>query len=297
MKALIVILTRQSYCQVAHADDALLKSALQQLDCRVDIVAWDDGAYPFEAADLAIVRSCWDFHFRADEYLRKIKNIAARVPLVNPVKYIETYCSKRYLANLSAAGISIVATEFCQNLAQTLQAAANFKSRQVVLKPVVSASGDNTFCLQRTDHKALELAAAQIFKVCDELLVQPFIETVQSHGEFSSVIIDGHVCFTMRKTPAKDGFLVHEHHGGQYKETTISQADQDFLEQICAIFPQPPLYMRVDYLHGADGFALLLELELNEPNLYLRKSPQVLTHLSVRLAEIGHETHRRRAAK
>jgi glutathione synthase/RimK-type ligase-like ATP-grasp enzyme len=289
MNPLIVILTRQSYCQVAHEDDALLKSALQRLDCRVDIVAWDDATYPFETADLAIVRSCWDFHFRVDEYLRKIKNIGARVHLLNPVKYIETYCSKHYLADISAAGINTVATAFCQNLAQTLQAAANFNSRQVVLKPVVSASGDNTFCLQKNDHKALELSAAKIFQVCDELLVQPFIETVQSRGEFSSVIIDGHVRFTMRKTPAKGGFLVHEHHGGQYRKTEISQTQQDFLDQICAIFPQPPLYMRVDYLHGADGHPALLELELNEPNLYLRKSPEVLTHLSARLAEIGHK--------
>jgi len=58
------------------------------------------------------------------------------------------------------------------------------------------------------------------------------------------------------------------------------------LTQIGKQFPIPPLYMRVDYLQGDAGQPLLLELELNEPNLYLARSPILLDKLSRKISAI-----------
>ena len=293
----IVILTRQTYRDIPHKDDALLKERLLHLGCKADIIAWDDPVYPFDKADVAIVRSCWDFHWRTDEYLQRIAEIAARTCLLNPFEDIKKYSNKHYLHDLHDFGINIVPAAFCRSIQDAQKAAQDFGSQQVVIKPVVSASGRNTFLVNRHDRPALENAAAQVFKIKDELLVQPFIKSVQTRGERSTVVIQGEPLFTMQKLPAKDNFLAHEHHGGTFSQTEIDQSAHDFLAQICATFKTPPLYMRVDYLEGPDGVPMLLELELNEPNLYLSKSERILEALSTRLAEIGHREMQNRRSK
>ena len=280
MKPLIILLTSQKYRDAPYKDDLLLKQRLENLNCHAEIVAWDDAGYPFENADLAVVRSCWDYHLRAEEYLQKIRQIAAKVRLLNSADEIEKYASKHYLNELAAAGINTVQTVFCKTVDQVLAAVDALGAERLVLKPAISASGENTHLLRRDDKQAITQAANSVFALQDELLLQPFINSVQTRGERSSVVIAGEVLFTMCKTPAKGGFLVHEHHGGQYIQTEISQSEQDFLTQIGKQFPTPPLYMRVDYLQGDDGQPLLLELELNEPNLYLARSPILLDKLS-----------------
>lgn len=292
MTPLIAILTSQTYRDCPHADDSLLRERLHRHGCRADIVPWDDPAYPFERADLAVVRSCWDFDRRLPEYLGRIADIAARTCLQNPPEQIETYSSKRYLADLAERGIAIVPLVFCGTVADTLAAALGFGGSEVVLKPTVSASGRNTLRLGSRDARALTDAATQILTYKDELLVQPFINSVQTRGECSTVVIEGKALFTMRKTPAKGGFLVHEHHGGSYRQTDTGQVEQDFSARICATFSRPPLYMRIDYLLDNADMPMLLELELNEPNLYLSSSEPVLEHLAAGLAKIARNQNR-----
>ncbi|MBN4069612.1 MAG: hypothetical protein COA82_13450 [Alkaliphilus sp.] len=156
---------------------------------------------------------------------------------------------------------------------------------QVVIKPVSSASGRDTYLIDIDDEKVIVKRAGDILKKKD-VMIQPYINTIETLGEKSTVVVDGVPVYTMLKKPKDGSFLVHEHHGGTYTKTQISVVEKAFVEQIISTFAEKPVYMRVDYLFDQNGAPMLLELELIEPNLYLSKSELVLAKLTQRLIEI-----------
>ncbi len=53
-------------------DDRLLLTPLKKNNIQADAVVWDDPAVRWEEFDALILRSCWDYHRRSDEFLRWI---------------------------------------------------------------------------------------------------------------------------------------------------------------------------------------------------------------------------------
>ena len=158
-------------------------------------------------------------------------------------------------------------------------------STQVVIKPVSSASGRDTYRIDIDNEIAILKRSQDILKKKD-VMIQPYINTIETLGEKSTVVIDGLPVYTMLKKPKDGSFLVHEHHGGTYTETRINSLEKAFVQKIISTFAEKPVYMRVDYLFDQIGEPMLLELELIEPNLYLSKSELVLEKLTQRLIEI-----------
>lgn len=285
----VAILVSQKYNKNPYADDIALKKSLEGNGYTAQIVAWDDERIDFKSFKLAIIRSCWDYDERVYEFLVRMESISKYCKLINNLETIEANSNKYYLKGLESRGVRIVPTEFANTTAHAKTALKNlFKDRfsdRVVIKPVVSASGRDTYLLDRDDEDSIIKRAAAILKKKDVML-QPYISTIETIGEKSTVVIDGLPVYTMLKKPASGNFLVHEYHGGTYTETQIGSIEKAFVKQIISTFPERPVYMRVDYLFDQKGKPMLLELELIEPNLYLSKSELVLKKLTQRLIEI-----------
>ena len=101
-------------------------------------------------------------------------------------------------------------------------------------------------------------------------MVQPFIENIQTEGEFSLFFFNGEYSHAIQKIPKAGDFRVQEEHGGDIVTVTPSA---DLLKTAHTVFShiEPlPVYGRGDWVRGPDGRFLLMELELIEPSLYLR---------------------------
>ena len=144
---------------------------------------------------------------------------------------------------------------------------SRFDCDEVVIKPAISASARGTWrsslAAANADHERFtEQAHAQ------DLLVQPYCPEIAACGEWSMVFFDGTNSHAALKTPADGDFRVQRHFGGQSAAVVPSAR---LVEDAAAILPKigaPLLYARVDGIERDGGF-VLMELELNEPYLFL----------------------------
>ena len=246
--------------------DDMAVEPLKEYGWAVEYISWRDRNADWSNLDAVIVRTTWDYHRSPAEFIAALENIAGRTHLENSVSLIKWNLDKRYLTSLAEAGVAVVRTEFFD---ETLDAAdldrvrSEFGCEELIIKPTVSASSANTF---RTTSLTPEIAASLAGK---HWMVQPFLESVLTDGEYSLFYFGGAFSHAIRKIPASGDFRVQEEHGG-----TITQFEPDSemtaaAERTMAVLPETPLYARVDLIRGSSGLELM-ELELIEPSLYFQ---------------------------
>src|SRR4051812_21103606 len=182
-------------------DDHLLAGALTRDGLSVEFVGWDDPWARWPAARLAVVRSTWDYFGRVDAFCDWADYVGSVTELRNDAATIRWNSHKRYLLDLADNGIPIVPTRLVR-----AGEVAELGPGQHVVKPAVSGGAERTtrFASQ-TD---LDTLAAT-----DDVLVQPYVEGIESNGELSIVCIDGEPSHVVRKVPAAGDFRTQEDHG------------------------------------------------------------------------------------
>ncbi|MCZ9342309.1 hypothetical protein NGM37_31580, partial [Streptomyces sp. TRM76130] len=86
-------------------DLPVLEGALREAGADASVAAWDDPEVDWDGFDLVLIRSTWDYSWRADEFLAW----AERVPrLANPAAVVRWNADKRYLGDLADAGVPVV---------------------------------------------------------------------------------------------------------------------------------------------------------------------------------------------
>jgi glutathione synthase/RimK-type ligase-like ATP-grasp enzyme len=220
-----------------------------------------------------VIRSAWDYHLDEARYAAWLRRCEAeRVNLWNPPATVLANLDKRYLTAFFEAGVPIVALEYvARGGRQSLRALLERRNwTRAVVKPAVSASAHGTW---RTS--LATVAADQ--KQWDEevmqrsLLVQPFVDEIVTSGEWSIVFFDGEYSHAVLKKPAAGDFRVQEELGGKGEPRDPSPVIVEQARRVLAHAPGPLLYARVDGVVRDTKF-VLMELEINEPFLYIGSS-------------------------
>lgn len=255
----------------------------------IDLVqaAWEDQAIDWEAFDLVIVRSPWNYVEHLDEFREWLSARRSMRTIENPVALIEWNLDKRYLAELSKRGVPIVPTSFVESLDAFRTARDVLDGEEIVVKPSVSAGSRLTGRFRRNDAFA-EALAGEIVASGLTVMVQPFASRIDTEGEIGTVFFDGLLSHSFRKAAllAEDGALV----GGSYREEISSvRAPEDVVEVVRSaaaasleiareskwIEPDGQLlYGRYDVIRLDDGSPALLEAELFEPCFFLPTDPE-----------------------
>jgi glutathione synthase/RimK-type ligase-like ATP-grasp enzyme len=248
-----------------HDDDLpLLIAAAADAGVRAQAVRWDDADADWDGFDRVVVRSCWDYTWRLQEFLAW----AAAVPVVhNPVEVLRWNADKTYLRDVVAAGCPVVPTVWDPQSADELPDAAEW-----VVKPSVSAGSRDT-ARWASRSQALEHAAA-LRAAGRTAMVQPYLRAVDVAGETALLHFGGAFSHAVQKGPLLlpgEG-VRQDRMGREDLRPTTARADQLALaaKALAAVPGDRPLaYARVDVVDGPDGAPLLLELELVEPSLFL----------------------------
>ncbi len=250
------------------SDDELACEPLNSLGWDVSFASWRDVSVDWNDFEAVIIRTTWDYHDAPADFLSLLKRIddsAAR--LENPFDLVEWNLDKLYLRVLETSGVRIVKTVWprsavspdCFRRWQDV-----LRSNEIVLKPTVSATAKDTFRLASYRSDLSKVFAGRNF------MVQPFVQSVISDGEYSLFYFAGEYSHAIVKRPAIGDFRVQEEHGGII---TSIKADKEMTETASSIMqtlPLMPLYARVDLVRDAAGELALMELELIEPSLYFR---------------------------
>ena len=256
-----------------HGDDQLVAAALRRRGFLVAAAAWNDATVDWRQFASVVIRATWDYHLdevRYADWLRRCE--AEEVNLWNPAATVLANLDKRYLADLAEAGVDIVPIEYVERGQRqplhTLLERRNWT--RVVVKPAVSASACGTW---RT---SLAEAAADQGRFDEEvmqrsLLVQPFADEIVTMGEWSVVFFDGEYSHAVLKKPAAGDFRVQEELGGYGEPRDPSPAIVEQARRVLSHAAGPLVYARVDGIER-DGAFVLMELEINEPFLYIGAS-------------------------
>ena len=251
------------------ASERLMLPYLAAAGVKTQIIDWRS-AVGFNKLDLLVLRSCWDYHLRGNEFTEWLRRIAREVPVLNDLPTVLWNQDKFYLQEMERRGIEIAPTIFATGREAI---GAEERSRikqwpQIVVKPAVSASAHET-CLM--DGVALP-TDAELARQMDggPFLIQQFIPEIQTHGEISFIYIDGIFSHAVLKRPAAGDFRVQQEHGGSAEVFTPPSALLHQANQIASTVPQvrDSLYCRIDAV-ARDGRLVLMELELIEPELFL----------------------------
>ncbi|MET8361652.1 hypothetical protein [Micromonospora sp. NPDC005171] len=276
-------------------DDRLVLAPLAVRDVAVQTVIWDDPDVDWSSYDLVVLRSPWDYALRRDEFV----SWAATVPaLVNPADVVRWNTDKRYLAELSAAGVPTVPTSWIEP-GESWQLPA--ETGEYVLKPAVSAGSQDTGRYDLADPEHRDLATAHVRRLSAAgrvTMVQPYLRAVDTEGETALLFLAGPDGLVFSHAIRKGPMLTGPDLGpdGLYKAEEISArtARPEQLavaEQTLAAVPggtRQLLYARVDLIPGPDGAPVLVELELTEPSLFIgyadgapdRLATAITTHLT-----------------
>lgn len=262
-------------------DDELAFAPLRDRGIDITLVRWRD-AVDWGDYDLVVVRSPWDYQRYPEAFVETLSRIDAVTRLENPLGLIRWNLRKTYLDELAVAGIPVVPTLWHHGLepGDLSRFFDRLDTREIVLKPAVGAAGEDTFRVPAGTGTGLESELLDVFRG-RAMMVQPFLRDVLEHGESSVVWMNGAVSHGLRKTPPPGEFRSQEEHGGHVEGIAVDGTLAGAAARVAAFVEGlgrrlangdgkgPPLYGRVDFLPGPDGW-LLGELELVEPALYLR---------------------------
>ena len=244
--------------------------ALRAEKAMVTARPWTDvGALePFDAV-LPLV--AWGYHLRFTEWLQvldRLERDARRV--INPVPLLRWNGDKAYLQELAAAGVPTVPTLSVDHLNEAALAAAYglLGCDEVVIKPAVSGGATGTYRLREG-----EAARVPGDVHGRPMMIQPFLSSITSTGEYSLILFDGVLSHCVVKRPASGDFRVQPHLGGFTEPCAPPLGAEQLARQALSAAPAEAVYARVDLVEGTDGKLQVIELELVEPALFLAQAP------------------------
>jgi len=272
---------------VPDTDLEVLIPALERLDVEAVPVAWSDPETAWEAYDVVVLSSTWDYHTRLGEFRGWLRRVAAATRVENPPAVVEWNLDKRYLRELGDAGVPVIPTVWGEpeDPEPVLAGVRERGWEELVVKPRVDLGAHN---LVRT---RVDGAAVAIAGMPGPFMAQPFLPSLERRGELSLVFLGGELSHALVKRPASGDFRVQPQYGGTHEVVEPpAEAVEIGARAVGAVDASPsgtpPLYARVDLVEGLDGLCCI-ELELIEPLLFLTASPAAAERLARLIADLG----------
>ncbi len=262
-------------------DLPVLVRALREAGADAEARYWDDPAADWAGYDLVVIRSTWDYSWRAGEFGAWVERVGGLTRLANPAAVVRWNSDKRYLGELAAAGVPTVETRYIA----PGEPAELPGGHEYVIKPTSGAGARFAARYTPDRHGTAVRQLARMHAEGFTAMVQPYLRNIDVSGERALQFFGGRLLHASRKgavlapgTPYDAEKVAHpELEPWQPTDTELAVA-----EKALASVPGSPglLYARVDLVDGEDGLPRVMELELVEPNLFLFLHPASLPRVT-----------------
>jgi glutathione synthase/RimK-type ligase-like ATP-grasp enzyme len=219
-----------------------------------------------------LVNSAWDYQDRHEDFLATLDRIAALgVPVFNDPGAVRWNIRKTYLRELEARGVPVIPTLWPEAPTRDdiVHAMSAFGIEDVVLKRQVGGGARAQVRYTKADMPA----AGSIMDRPG--MIQPFIASIATEGEYSFLFVDGEFSHALVKRAKSGDYRIQEAYGGTSQAIDPTPADRAAAQAVLAALATPPLYARVDMVRGQAGELLLMELEVIEPFLFPKDGPHI----------------------
>ncbi|MDG1780443.1 MAG: hypothetical protein P8H59_05815 [Flavobacteriales bacterium] len=277
----VTILTESRYVNPVNPDwydeqvlteDRLVMTALEKNGLKVQRKDWADPDVDWSKTKTVLFRSTWDYFNRFEEFSKWLKSVSTQTVLINPAQLIHWNIDKRYLEDLEKKGVNCVETIFIPvGTSDSLRSICE-KSPwdRWVLKPTVSGAARHTYLLEDANLAKHEAIFAELIAK-EEMMLQPFINSIVEFGELSLMVMDGKYTHAVHKIAKKGDFRVQDDFGGTVKDFDASPEQISFAEKAVKACDPQPMYARVDVVFDNANQLAISELELIEPELWFRQ--------------------------
>jgi glutathione synthase/RimK-type ligase-like ATP-grasp enzyme len=248
----------------------LIKDAGAARGIAFDVVYWDEMDLPSRGYDLAVIRTCWDYTNRAQQFLDALSaHEAAGLRVLNSPEVVRWNFRKTYLKDLGAAAIETVWADKVDEATVT-RAFDELGADEVVVKPQVGAGSVATVRLKKNAWSAGDLADGPT----GAAMIQPFLNAIATEGERSLFWFGGVFSHAIRKVPASGDWLANIPGKTHFVAEAAPAVAMEAAEAARARAPKDLLYVRIDLVMANDGGWRVIEIEAIEPYLFLDFAPE-----------------------
>ena len=266
--------TPSAYTDNILLEYRLLKEALERLGLKVDRAYWDDPNYDWSQTLAVVFRTIWDYFERFEEFWPWLQSIEHQTQLINSMSLIEWNIDKAYLFDLEKQGIPVVPSVLVkkgqfQNL---YEIARSMNWTDLVVKPTIAGGGYLTY---KYNHADLSQHQAQFDDLVAErdMLVQGYISSITEKGEASLMVFGGKFTHSILKRAKTGDFRVQDDFGGTVHAYQETRDEVTLAQKVMAQCADMPVYGRVDIVWDDQGQPMVSELEIIEPELWVRQAP------------------------
>lgn len=273
-------------------EDVLILRELKKKGYNAKIICYEEEIVNPE--NVYLIKSIWGYQDNQKRFKKFLSNIENnKTTIINPTAIIKNNINKeeqyRLFINYSIPHINSVFInkdkDFLANIKKTLK--KNFTGKIVVVKPSISASGNNTYVLNGTDVNNIKLNELEekfsFLKGKNKLIIQEYIPEVKD-GEVSVICLNGQIIYAVKRYPCvftKKNTI-----------TLLDNIDKKIVEITINILNIPELkkafYARIDLIRRED-FYLVMEIEYTDPQLFLNigcSKQKVKEHVSRYIDEL-----------
>ena len=249
-------------------DDRPFHAALRARNIDFVVLPWDE-ITAASSYDACLIRTTWDYVERWQEFSVWTQEVSKQTRLLHSAELIAWNIDKRYLRELNQKGVAIAPTLWLDkpiDLRSWLETGSYNKG---FLKPVVGACASDT--MRFSDANVEE--AQQFLESCcrqQQMMLQPYLHTVETEGEYSTIFFGGKFSHAVRKIPVPGDYRVQDDFGAKDEGIMAPKGLMELSLKVLEHIAFPWLYARVDALHTPQGQWVLNELEMIEPSLFFR---------------------------
>ena len=283
---------KNQYIENVLKEDGLLIEALNNLGLKTIKKDWNDSNFNWNSTKTAVFRSTWDYFDKFSIFQNWLSQVQNKCALINSYEQIKWNLDKHYLQDLKNWSLPIPKSVFINKMSGTKlkDIATNMKWNHIVVKPTVSGAAKNTFQL-----KDQEIENFQTNWICltneEDFIVQEFQKNIIKSGEIAVMLFGGKYSHAVLKKAKKGDFRVQDDFGGTVETITPSKEIIDLAEKAIKKLNPTPLYCRVDVILNNQNKAVIIELELIEPELWFRFKITAADKLAMYIKEFINKLH------
>lgn len=260
----------------------ILQQGFSPHGLKLDACRWTDPAIDWSAFGAVLVNCAWDYQDDHERFLGRLDEISdLGVPIFNSPDMVRWNIRKTYLRELEKRGVPVIPTLWPEapTAPDIRDAMAAFGTDDVILKRQVGAGARSQVRFNKDN-------IPDAGRVLDRPgMIQPFIPSIATEGEYSFLFVDNEFSHALVKRAADGDYRIQASYGGRSHPIEPSPADLQQARAVLEAVDEAPLYARIDMVRGLDGSLMLMELEVIEPDLYVRDGSHIGDRLARALAK------------
>ena len=283
---------KNQYIENVLKEDGLLIEALNNLGLKTIKKDWNDSKFNWNSTKTAVFRSTWDYFDKFSIFQNWLCQVQNKCALINSYEQIKWNLDKHYLQDLKNWGLPIPKSVFINKMSGTKlkDIATNMEWNHIVVKPTISGAAKNTFQLKDQEIENFQTKWIHLTNK-EDFIVQEFQKNIIKSGEVAVMLFGGKYSHAVLKKAKKGDFRVQDDFGGTVETITPSKEIIDLAEKAIKKLKPTPLYCRVDVIINNQNKAVIIELELIEPELWFRFKITAADKLAIYIKEFINKLH------